>query len=136
MTESECRAAWYFAMNSRVRYAHCLPVVREVLDELKLTVSRTVAGGSNQRYFRAIVSSAGAAPQKQYFLKVALTPLTVSLLQREIQVVLALRKFGLPVPRILTHNADLNGVTSRFGLYEFVYSRRDSRCVCAIERQL
>ena len=80
-------------MNSRDRYAYCLPVFREVLDNLKLIVRRTVGGGSDQRYFRAVVSPAGVAPKNLYFLKVAFTPLSVALLQREIQVVLALGGF-------------------------------------------
>jgi hypothetical protein len=110
-------------MNFRDRHACCLPVVREVLDQLKLIVGRTVEGGSDQRYFRAVVSPAGVGPKKHYFLKVAFTPLTVALLQREIQVVLALRGFGLPVPQVVAHNADRDGAACRFGLYEFVHSR-------------
>lgn len=123
-------------MNSRGHDAHCPPPVRVVLDQLKLVVGRTVDGGSGQRYFRAVVWPAGVAPRKHYFLKVALTPLSVTLLQREIQVVLALRGLGLPVPPVVAHDADRDSVSSRFALYEFVHSRSDGRCVCTTSRQL
>lgn len=109
--------------------------VREVLDQLEVVVERPVGSSSGQRYFRALVSPAGAPPRKRYFLKVALTPLSGTLLQREIQVVLALRGLGLPVPQIVAHNADRDSVCSRFALYEFVHSRSAGRWRCTTGRE-
>ena len=96
--------------------------VEQVLEYLDLVVTRALARDPRQRYFWAVVQPRQASRQdEQYFLKVAFaTPLVVTLLQREIQMLLTLRELGIPAVKVFAHNAEPDNVNYRFGLYELL----------------